>query len=198
MPEPDSPRGRPAPDVSRQLPLLWPENTAVHAGWERGSAVDCDADRGVHLQNAGQCKADRLMTDRISPEHRSWNMSRIRNRDTKPELIVRSLLHRMGYRFRLHRKDLPGNPDIVLPKYQTVIFVHGCFWHRHKGCKFAYTPQSRVEFWNDKFAANRRRDASVMTSLTELGWNTVIIWECQVSNASYLTRVLARELRRLS
>ncbi|WP_373653311.1 very short patch repair endonuclease [Schlesneria sp. DSM 10557] len=125
-------------------------------------------------------------------------MSRIRNRDTKPELIVRSLLHRMGYRFRLHRKDLPGKPDIVLPKYRTVIFVHGCFWHRHKGCRFAYTPKSRIEFWNDKFATNCRRDASVMASLAERGWNTVIIWECQVSNASYLARVLPWVLRRLS
>ncbi|MBU1162905.1 MAG: DNA mismatch endonuclease Vsr, partial [Proteobacteria bacterium] len=85
--------------------------------------------------------------DIISKEKRSWNMSRIRGKDTKPEIIVRSMLHRMGYRFRLHRKDLPGKPDIVLPKYKTVIFVHGCFWHRHKGCKYAYTPKSRVKFW---------------------------------------------------
>ena len=85
-------------------------------------------------------------------------MSRIRGRDTAPELLVRSALHRAGYRFRLHREDLPGRPDIVLPKYRTVVFVHGCFWHRHKGCRFAYTPKSRVAFWNDKFRRNVERD----------------------------------------
>lgn len=134
------------------------------------------------------------MTDRISPEHRSWNMSRIRNRDTKPELIVRSLLHRMGYRFRLQRKDLPGKPDIVLPKYQTVIFVHGCFWHRHAGCKFAYTPKSRVTFWNDKFTANRKRDVSVKALLNAIGWKAIIVWECQVENTVQLTAYLSLHL----
>ena len=98
------------------------------------------------------------MTDILSKERRSWNMSRIRGSDTKPELLVRSLLHRMGYRFRLHRKDLPGRPDIVLPKYRTVIFVHGCFWHRHKGCKYAYTPKSRTDFWQNKFQGTVERD----------------------------------------
>jgi DNA mismatch endonuclease (patch repair protein) len=86
-------------------------------------------------------------------------MSRIKDRNTKPEIIVRKALHRLGYRFRLHRKDLPGRPDIVLPKYKTVIFVHGCYWHRHKGCKYAYTPKSRVEFWERKFKENSERDS---------------------------------------
>ena len=85
--------------------------------------------------------------DNISPEHRSWNMSRIKSKDTIPERIVRSYLHRNGFRFRLHVKELPGKPDIVLPKYKTVIEVRGCFWHRHKGCKYAYMPKTRIEFW---------------------------------------------------
>jgi DNA mismatch endonuclease (patch repair protein) len=94
------------------------------------------------------------MADTISPARRSWNMSRIRSKNTKPEIVVRSTLHKMGFRFRLHRKDLPGTPDIVLPKHNTVIFVQGCFWHRHQGCKYAYTPKSRAEFWEKKFAEN--------------------------------------------
>ena len=121
------------------------------------------------------------MTDRLTPEHRSWNMSRIRNRDTAPEKIVRSLLHRMGYRFRLHRRDLPGSPDIVLPKYRTVIFVHGCFWHRHKGCKFAYMPKSRPEFWQNKFDTNVERDRRVKRELKKLGWRVIVIWECEAA-----------------
>ena len=103
--------------------------------------------------------------DRISKEHRSWNMSRIKGKNTKPEIIVRKMLHRMGYRFRIHRKDLPGRPDIVLPKHKTVIFVHGCFWHRHKDCKYAYNPKSRVEFWQKKFRDNVNRFKTVEKSL---------------------------------
>ncbi|MEC7641315.1 MAG: DNA mismatch endonuclease Vsr, partial [Nitrospinota bacterium] len=101
------------------------------------------------------------MVDTISKEKRSWNMSRIRSRDTSPELIVRSLLHRLGYRFRIHRKDLPGKPDIVLAKYKTVIFVHGCFWHQHKDCKYAYLPKTRVNFWKEKLQGNSERDKRV-------------------------------------
>lgn len=135
------------------------------------------------------------MVDRITPEHRSWNMSRIRNRDTKPELIVRSLLHRMGYRFRIHRKDLPGKPDIVLPKYRTVIFVHGCFWHRHSNCRFAYNPKSRIEFWNNKFSANVIRDTTTRSILCALGWNVIVIWECEVSDESQLAKNIRRQLK---
>ena len=122
------------------------------------------------------------MVDIISEERRSWNMSRIRGKDTKPEIIVRSILHRMGYRFRLHRKDLPGKPDIVLPKYNTVIFVHGCFWHRHKGCKFAYTPKSRVDFWKAKFDGTVARDKHNRKQLEAMGWDVEIIWECEVKD----------------
>jgi DNA mismatch endonuclease (patch repair protein) len=117
-------------------------------------------------------------------------MSRIRGKDTKPELIVRSLLHRMGYRFRLHRNDLPGKPDIVLPKYKTVIFVHGCFWHRHKGCKYAYKPKSRVDFWQKKFKENVQRDKKKQAELKKAGWKIIIIWECQVNNKRSLDEII--------
>src|SRR5437016_9744069 len=97
------------------------------------------------------------MVDRLTPERRSWNMSRIRGQDTKPERTLRSTLHKIGYRFRLHRRNLPGRPDIVLAKYRLAFFVHGCFWHRH-GCLYTYTPKSRLDFWQKKFKENLRRD----------------------------------------
>jgi len=124
--------------------------------------------------------------DIISKEKRSWNMSRIRNKNTKPEMIVRSLLHRMGYRFILHKKGLPGKPDIVLPKHETIIFVHGCFWHRHQSCKYAYNPKSRIEFWRNKFIENKNRDKKVQNDLIELGWNVYVIWECETKNLDLL------------
>ena len=121
-------------------------------------------------------------------------MSRIRGRDTKPELLVRSLLHRLGYRFRLHRRDLPGTPDIVLPKYQTVIFVHGCFWHRHPGCHYAYTPKSRVHFWKKKFAANVHRDAKTRRALEQAGWQVLVVWECELRNMDALAGRLTSDI----
>jgi DNA mismatch endonuclease (patch repair protein) len=128
--------------------------------------------------------------DIISEERRSWNMSRIKGKDTKPELVVRSILHKMGYRFRLHRKDLPGTPDIVLPKYKTVIFLHGCFWHRHKGCKYAYTPKSRVKFWKDKFAETVKRDKQHLKQLKENGWEVFIVWECETKDMDKLKKII--------
>lgn len=107
-------------------------------------------------------------------------MSAIKGRDTKPEILLRKLLHSLGYRFRIQRKDLPGRPDIVLPRYKTVIFVNGCFWHRHEGCKYASTPSTNSEFWEKKFAANVERDTRNYAALKEQGWNVVIIWECEV------------------
>jgi len=130
------------------------------------------------------------MADRISQEHRSWNMSRIRGQDTKPEKIVRSTLHRMGYRFRLYQRNLPGRPDLVLPKHRTVIFVHGCFWHRHRRCKYAYTPKSRLDFWTERFRQNKMRDARAGRKLRTLGWKVVVIWECQISNVDRLPSLL--------
>ena len=120
------------------------------------------------------------MADVFSKAKRSDVMSRIRGRDTGPERAVRSMLHRMGYRFRLHCADLPGKPDIVLPRFGTAILVHGCFWHRHKGCRFAYTPKSRKNFWLRKFASNVLRDHNVEIALAKLGWKITIVWECEL------------------
>ena len=113
-------------------------------------------------------------------DQRSRNMSAIKSKNTKPEITLRKLLHSMGYRFRLHRKDLPGSPDIVLPKYKTVIFVHGCFWHRHENCKYATTPKTRKEFWEKKFRENINRDNLNQANLSLKGWKIIIIWECQL------------------
>lgn len=124
--------------------------------------------------------------DRISKDHRSWNMSRIHNKDTTPEKSVRSLLHKLGYRYRLHRNDLPGKPDIVLPKYKTVIFVHGCYWHRHPGCKYAYKPKTNINFWKDKFRDNVERYQRQQSELIGLGWNVLVIWECETTDQELL------------
>ena len=118
------------------------------------------------------------MTDHISPEHRSWNMSRIKGKDTSIEVQVRSWLFSRGFRFRKNDKRYPGKPDIVLPKYKTVIFINGCFWHRHEGCKYAYEPQSRSDFWQEKFAANIKRDEVVKLKLRSKGIRQLIVWEC--------------------
>ena len=136
--------------------------------------------------------------DRLSPEHRSWNMSRIKGKDTKPELLVRSWLHRNGFRFRLHVKDLPGTPDIVLSKYKTVIEVRGCYWHRHMGCKFAYTPKSNQDFWNAKFIENVNRDVCNDEKLRTLGWQVIILWECEIKNNPEFQEILTILLNKLS
>lgn len=135
------------------------------------------------------------MVDIISEERRSWNMSRIRSKNTKPEIIVRSMLHRMGLRFRLHDRKLPGTPDIVLPKYRTVIFVHGCFWHRHSGCVYTYTPKSRVEFWEEKFQKNIYNDQENIRTLIESGWQVKVIWECEIKDTDMLSKTMASFLK---
>lgn len=116
-------------------------------------------------------------------------MSRIKGKNTKPEMIVRSALHKSGYRFRLHRKNLPGKPDIILPKYKTVIFIHGCFWHRHQGCKYCYTPKSNVEKWQMKFQDNIERDSKVQSQLKQMGWEVIVIWECEVKSGQYIEKL---------
>ncbi|NJB75358.1 very short patch repair endonuclease [Thalassospira tepidiphila] len=137
------------------------------------------------------------MVDSLCPEHRSWNMSRIRSRDTKPELLLRSMLHRAGLRFRLHRRDLPGSPDIVLPKYSTVIFVHGCYWHRHKGCKKTTTPSTRTSFWEAKFARNVERDEHNILALKAAGWQPLVVWECELKrDPMSVLKYIEQELRR--
>ena len=118
-------------------------------------------------------------------EQRSRNMSAIKSKNTKPEIKVRKVLHSMGYRFRLHRKDLPGSPDIVLPKYKTVIFVHGCFWHRHENCKYASTPKTRQEFWEAKFRENINRDKLNQENLSSKGWKIIVVWECEINDKDF-------------
>lgn len=136
------------------------------------------------------------MTDTISKERRSWNMSRIKGRDTRPELKVRSLLHRAGFRFRLHSKELPGRPDIILPKYQAVIFVHGCFWHRHAGCRNATLPSTRHTFWKEKLEGNVVRDERNQAALEATGWSVFTVWECELkADAESVVHYLANKLR---
>ncbi|OIQ78581.1 very short patch repair protein [mine drainage metagenome] len=122
--------------------------------------------------------------------NRSALMARIGPKNTKPEMIVRRLLHALGYRFRLHATDLPGRPDIVFRPRKKVIFVHGCFWHRHPGCAKSSTPKTRTEFWNSKFAANKERDRRVQEELAVMGWGYLVIWECEVKDKIDLSRKL--------
>ena len=128
------------------------------------------------------------MTDTLSKEERSERMSRVRGVDTKPELRVRRLVHAMGYRYRLHRRDLPGRPDLVFISRRKAIFVHGCFWHRHadRACKLARMPKSRLEFWAPKFAANATRDGVVQRELAERGWESLVVWECETNDKAFL------------
>ena len=118
------------------------------------------------------------MTDIVDSQTRSRMMSGIRGKDTKPELALRRSLHALGFRYRLHAKGVPGKPDIVMPKYQAVVFVHGCFWHRHEGCRYATVPSTRPEFWSAKFDANVARDAAVRSALFAAGWRVATVWEC--------------------
>lgn len=120
------------------------------------------------------------MADVHSKETRSFNMSRIRSKDTKPEILVRKYLFSCGFRFRLHAKDLPGKPDIVLPKYKTVIQIHGCFWHGHEGCRYYTIPKTRTEWWTAKITGNTINDNHALTALTEKGWKVITIWECEL------------------
>lgn len=117
-------------------------------------------------------------------------MSQIKGKNTKPELVVRSLLHRLGYRFRLHRKDLPGKPDIILPKYKVALFIHGCFWHRHENCKFCYIPKSNLDFWSKKFQETVVRDNKKKKQLEKSGWRVEVVWECEISDLKALSKKL--------
>lgn len=123
------------------------------------------------------------MSDKLTPEKRSWNMSRIKGKDTKIEVEVRKYLFSKGYRFRKNDKRYPGKPDIVLPKYHVAIFVHGCFWHRHEGCKDATTPKTRTEFWLEKFDKNVKNDQIKQEKNRELGWKVIVIWECELKRS---------------
>lgn len=123
------------------------------------------------------------MTDVMDRQTRSRVMARIRGRDTKPELLLRRALHARGFRFRLNQRKLPGSPDIVLTKWRTAVFVHGCFWHRHQGCHKATTPSTNIEFWSAKFSANTARDQRALDALAALGWRSAVVWECALQTS---------------
>jgi len=129
------------------------------------------------------------VVDIVDPATRSRMMSNIRSRDTKPELVLRKQLHALGFRYSLHRKDLPGKPDLVFRKHRAVIFVHGCFWHRHEGCKLASVPATNAEFWQDKFTRTVRRDRENIMALKNTGWRTGIVWECSLRSSDILRAV---------
>lgn len=130
------------------------------------------------------------MVDHVSPERRTQIMRSIRSKDTGPEILVRKAAHRLGLRFRLHVKRLPGKPDLVFKKWNTVLFVNGCFWHRHPGCRKASDPKTQPQFWQKKFADNVRRDETNHRALTELGWRVVVFWQCQVRTIEEATLLL--------
>lgn len=134
------------------------------------------------------------MADDRSPAKRSLNMSHIRSRDTSPELKVRSMIHRAGYRYRLHVKEMPGKPDIVMPRYRTAIFVNGCFWHRHLDCRYATMPKTNIDYWQQKFKRNVDRDQATYNALRQDGWSIVVIWECQTRDRIGLSKLLAEIL----
>ncbi len=137
------------------------------------------------------------MADTLTRAERSALMARIRGTDTKPEVFVRSALHRAGFRFRLHGRTLPGRPDIVLPKHRTVVFVHGCFWHRH-GCALSSEPATRRAFWREKFARNVARDKRTAAALRRAGWRVLTVWECSLRTAARREQAVARLVRRIA
>jgi DNA mismatch endonuclease (patch repair protein) len=122
------------------------------------------------------------MADTLTKEKRSWNMSRIRGKDTQIEVEVRKYLFSKGFRYRKNVSELPGKPDIVLPKYNTVVFIHGCYWHRHPGCKYSYTPKSNTDFWEKKFSANIKNDERKREQLESAGWKVIVLWECDIEH----------------
>lgn len=147
---------------------------------------------GTDSEHTGESpvkEIDRIM-DQIPPKTRSAMMSRVRGKNTKPELTVRSLAHRMGYRFRLHRADLPGRPDMAFPSRMAVVFVHGCFWHQHKGCPKGTVPASRPDFWLPKLQRNVERDGATIAALDAMGWRSLVIWECELKDAAAVVRRL--------
>jgi DNA mismatch endonuclease, patch repair protein len=132
-----------------------------------------------------------MMVDTLTPAERSERMSRIRSQNTKPEIALRKSLHGLGFRFRIQARHLPGKPDIVLPRYRTVVFVHGCFWHRHSTCKIATTPKSNTDFWEAKFARNVERDSLTRRALEAAGWKVIVAWECELHPVARLESTVA-------
>ena len=135
------------------------------------------------------------MIDNVDSQRRSELMANIRGSDTAPECAVRRIAHRMGLRFRLRRKNLPGRPDLVFPKHRLAVFVHGCFWHQHDGCRYAHIPKSRTEYWKAKFARNIERDKENEEALRSLGWNVLVVWECEVGDEEGVGERLTEAIR---
>ena len=158
---------------SATVPLVGAE-PLPKASWAREEIHDLISWFGLHVSVGRYC-----MVDNLDPSARSRLMSRIRGSGTRPEMVVRRYLHRLGYRYRLHASDLPGRPDLVFRSRRIAIFVHGCYWHRHDGCALSYFPKSRVAFWDKKFAENVARDARAVSELEEAGWTVITVWECQ-------------------
>jgi DNA mismatch endonuclease (patch repair protein) len=131
------------------------------------------------------------MVDQLTPEERSAHMRRIRQRDTTPEMAVRCMAHALGARFRLHRRDLPGTPDLIFPRYRKAIQVHGCFWHRHDECRIARIPKSRVEYWQAKLDRNVERDRRALDALKAMGWQVLVVWECETRDTVKLRGILS-------
>ena len=152
----------------------------THAGTLAQSLAKCHGNFGL------------VPMDRLTPQRRSANMSKVRGKDTGPEMTVRRIAHRLGLRYRLHRKDLPGTPDLVFPRYKLVLFVHGCFWHRHGDCRRASTPATRIEFWEAKFSKNLSRDQRQSQLLRDMGWDVRVIWECEVKIEKNVQDMLKR------
>ncbi len=132
--------------------------------------------------------------DKISPERRSANMGRIRSKDTSPEVVLRRLIHRLGYRFRLHRRDLPGKPDIVFPSRRKIILMHGCFWHQHPGCREGRIPGSRPEYWVEKLKRNQLRDETNRALLEEQAWKILVVWECELRDEAAVRKAVSKFL----
>jgi len=139
-----------------------------------------------------------IMADTFTKEKRSEIMASVRSTNTKPEVVIRRWLHNKGYRFRLHKKDLPGKPDIVLSKYKTVINVNGCFWHRHNGCKYTTTPKTNIEYWQNKFERNVQRDKINRKKLKNNGWKEIVIWECEVYDGSFESKLKFEDKTKLT
>ncbi|WP_444666026.1 very short patch repair endonuclease [Cereibacter changlensis] len=133
------------------------------------------------------------MTDHVSPERRAYIMSRVPQKHTTPELALRRALHALGYRFRLHRRDLPGSPDLVFPSRRKVIFVHGCFWHGH-GCRWGRLPKTRLDYWQSKIETNHERDRAALVRLSEAGWTSMVVWQCEIRDLGEVVRCVERFL----
>jgi DNA mismatch endonuclease, patch repair protein len=155
-----------------------------------GLAKDCRYNRKISNRSTRPSSLGWRGMDHVNPERRSHIMRLVKSTDTKPEIAVRKILHRLGFRFRLHNKGLPGKPDVVLPRWRTVILIHGCFWHRHPRCRKATTPKSRTDFWKEKFRANVRRDKRVCKRLEDLGWRVCTVWQCELATPDALAAKL--------